>query len=48
MILTITGQVVSAHFLESVIRTRMNVGGNVISFDMFNSPASPRRRPAKR
>jgi putative spermidine/putrescine transport system ATP-binding protein len=34
----LTGQVVSAHFLGSVIRTRMNVGGNVISFDMFNSP----------
>ncbi|MGO8656055.1 TOBE domain-containing protein, partial [Rhizobium ruizarguesonis] len=26
----LTGQVVSAHFLGSVIRTRMNVGGNVI------------------
>ncbi len=34
----LTGQVVSAHFLGSVIRTRMDVGGNVISFDMFNSP----------
>ncbi|MCH4545664.1 ABC transporter ATP-binding protein [Rhizobium changzhiense] len=34
----LTGQVVSAHFLGSVIRTRMNVGGNVISFDRFNSP----------
>jgi putative spermidine/putrescine transport system ATP-binding protein len=34
----LTGAVVSAHFLGSVIRTRMNVGGNVISFDMFNSP----------
>jgi putative spermidine/putrescine transport system ATP-binding protein len=34
----LTGEVVSAHFLGSVIRTRMNVGGNVISFDMFNSP----------
>ena len=34
----LTGQVVSAHFLGSVIRTRMNVGGNVISFDMFNAP----------
>ncbi|MBX4928740.1 ABC transporter ATP-binding protein [Rhizobium binae] len=36
----LTGQVVSAHFLGSVIRTRMNVGGNVISFDMFNSPGT--------
>jgi putative spermidine/putrescine transport system ATP-binding protein len=34
----LTGQVASAHFLGSVIRTRLNVGGNVISFDMFNSP----------
>ncbi|MBB3390041.1 putative spermidine/putrescine transport system ATP-binding protein [Rhizobium sp. BK275] len=34
----LTGKVVSAHFLGSVIRTRMDVGGNVISFDMFNSP----------
>ncbi|WP_283194274.1 ABC transporter ATP-binding protein [Rhizobium sp. AN80A] len=34
----LTGEVVSAHFLGSVIRTRMNVGGNIISFDMFNSP----------
>ncbi|WP_337267027.1 ABC transporter ATP-binding protein [Oryzifoliimicrobium ureilyticus] len=32
------GTVTSAHFLGSVIRTRMDVGGNVISFDMFNSP----------
>lgn|GEM_PF-2477717 len=28
----------SVHFLDSVIRTRMNVAGNMISFDMFNSP----------
>ncbi|ACM27092.1 ABC transporter ATP-binding protein [Agrobacterium rhizogenes] len=34
----LTGEVSSAHFLGSVIRTRMNVGGNTISFDMFNSP----------
>ncbi len=34
----LTGAVVSAHFLGSVIRTRIDVGGNVISFDMFNSP----------
>jgi putative spermidine/putrescine transport system ATP-binding protein len=34
----LTGDVTSAHFLGSVIRTRMNVGGNTISFDMFNSP----------
>ncbi len=34
----LTGDVTSAHFLGSVIRTRMNVGGNTISFDMFNAP----------
>ena len=38
----LTGEVSSAHFLGSVIRTRMNVAGNTISFDMFNSP---RRTP---
>ncbi|WFR99520.1 ABC transporter ATP-binding protein [Rhizobium tumorigenes] len=35
---SLTGDVTSAHFLGSVIRTRMNVGGNTISFDMFNAP----------
>jgi putative spermidine/putrescine transport system ATP-binding protein len=34
----LTGEVSSAHFLGSVIRTRMNVAGSIISFDMFNSP----------
>ncbi|QRM56033.1 ABC transporter ATP-binding protein [Sinorhizobium sp. BG8] len=34
----LTGEVVSSNFLGSVIRTRMKVGGNIISFDMFNSP----------
>lgn len=32
------GTVISRNFLGSVIRTRINVGGNVISFDMFNNP----------
>ncbi|MBN9031418.1 MAG: ABC transporter ATP-binding protein [Rhizobiales bacterium] len=36
----LTGKVVSAHFLGSVIRTRMDVGGVTISFDMFNSPGT--------
>ena len=35
---TLTGQVVSSHFLGSVIRTRMDVAGNTMSFDMFNDP----------
>ena len=34
----LSGEVVSSNFLGSVIRTRMKVGGSVISFDMFNSP----------
>jgi len=34
----VTGKVVSANFLGSVVRTRIDVGGNIISFDMFNSP----------
>lgn len=35
---TLTGKVVSSHFLGSVIRTRMDVAGNTVSFDMFNDP----------
>ena len=34
----LSGEVVSTNFLGSVIRTRMKVGGSVISFDMFNNP----------
>ncbi|MCF3639324.1 ABC transporter ATP-binding protein [Rhizobium sp. TRM95111] len=34
----LSGKVVSSNFLGSVIRTRMDVGGHVISFDMFNNP----------
>ncbi|NTJ66365.1 TOBE domain-containing protein [Agrobacterium rhizogenes] len=34
----LTGEVSSVHFLGSLIRTRMNVAGNTISFDMFNNP----------
>ncbi|UDF28836.1 UNVERIFIED_ORG: ABC transporter ATP-binding protein [Roseateles sp. XES5] len=34
----LSGEVVSSNFLGSVIRTRMRVGGSIISFDMFNSP----------
>jgi putative spermidine/putrescine transport system ATP-binding protein len=36
---TLSGPVVSSHFLGSVIRTRMNVAGNIVSFDMFNDPS---------
>jgi putative spermidine/putrescine transport system ATP-binding protein len=34
----LTGEVISVHFLGSVVRTRMNVAGSIISFDMFNNP----------
>ncbi|RWX78525.1 ABC transporter ATP-binding protein [Neorhizobium lilium] len=34
----LTGTVISSHFLGSVIRTKLDIGGNPISFDMFNSP----------
>jgi putative spermidine/putrescine transport system ATP-binding protein len=34
----LTGKVVSANFLGSVVRTRISVGANTVSFDMFNSP----------
>ncbi len=34
----LSGEVVSSHFLGSVIRTRISVGGNQVSFDMFNAP----------
>jgi putative spermidine/putrescine transport system ATP-binding protein len=34
----LTGTVVLSNFLGSVIRTKIDIGGNQISFDMFNSP----------
>jgi putative spermidine/putrescine transport system ATP-binding protein len=34
----LTGKVISSHFLGSVIRTKIDVGGSQISFDMFNAP----------
>lgn len=34
----LTGKVISSHFLGSVIRTKIDIGGNVVCFDMFNSP----------
>jgi putative spermidine/putrescine transport system ATP-binding protein len=35
---TLRGEVVSASFLGSVVRTKIAVGGSTVSFDMFNSP----------
>jgi putative spermidine/putrescine transport system ATP-binding protein len=36
--MAVSGEVVSTSFLGSVIRTKLRVGGDVISFDMFNNP----------
>ncbi|MFD1747019.1 ABC transporter ATP-binding protein [Rhizobium helianthi] len=36
----ISGVVTSSHFLGSVIRTRLDVGGALVSFDMFNDPGT--------
>ncbi|MBX9456043.1 MAG: ABC transporter ATP-binding protein [Rhizobium sp.] len=37
----LSGKVEAVNFLGSVIRTRLIVGGQPLSFDMFNSPSSP-------
>jgi putative spermidine/putrescine transport system ATP-binding protein len=37
----LSGTVEAVSFLGSVIRTRLRVGGQALSFDMFNSPATP-------
>ena len=34
----LNGTVLSSSFLGSVVRTKIDVGGNAISFDMFNAP----------
>ncbi|WP_320200558.1 ABC transporter ATP-binding protein [Agrobacterium sp. rho-13.3] len=36
----ISGTVTASHFLGSVIRTRLDVGGATLSFDMFNDPGT--------
>ncbi|MDQ0454743.1 ABC transporter ATP-binding protein [Rhizobium paknamense] len=36
--INLSGTVASSHFLGSVIRTRLDIGGQLISFDMFNDP----------
>ncbi|TCV65579.1 putative spermidine/putrescine transport system ATP-binding protein [Neorhizobium sp. R1-B] len=43
----IVGKVISSHFLGSVIRTKMDVGGNQISFDMFNAPDAVLPQPGE-
>lgn len=43
----LTGTVVSSHFLGSVVRTKFEVGGNQISFDMFNAPDKALPQPGE-
>jgi putative spermidine/putrescine transport system ATP-binding protein len=43
----LTGQVVLSSFLGSVIRTKVDVGGNQISFDMFNAPDASLPQPGE-
>jgi putative spermidine/putrescine transport system ATP-binding protein len=37
----LSGEISEVHFLGSVIRVRVGVGGNSVSLDTFNNPASP-------
>jgi putative spermidine/putrescine transport system ATP-binding protein len=37
----LSGEIVEVHFLGSVIRIRVSIGGSTVSLDTFNSPASP-------
>lgn len=43
----ISGVVTSSHFLGSVIRTRLDVGGTTLSFDMFNDPGTAPPAPGE-
>jgi putative spermidine/putrescine transport system ATP-binding protein len=45
---TLAGKVISSHFLGSVIRTKFDVGGSQVSFDMFNSPDAPLPQPGEK
>lgn len=36
----LSGTVLSSNFLGSVLRTKVDLGGNIISFDMFNQPSA--------
>jgi putative spermidine/putrescine transport system ATP-binding protein len=38
---SLTGQIAEVHFLGSVIRVRVGVGGGVVSLDTFNNPNTP-------
>ncbi|SIQ52997.1 putative spermidine/putrescine transport system ATP-binding protein [Rhizobium sp. RU35A] len=36
----LSGTVISSNFLGSVLRTKVDLGGNIVSFDMFNQPSA--------
>ena len=38
---SLSGEIAEVHFLGSVIRVRVGIGGSTVSLDTFNSPASP-------
>ncbi|TJV28462.1 MAG: TOBE domain-containing protein, partial [Mesorhizobium sp.] len=38
---SLSGEITEVHFLGSVIRVRVGIGGSTVSLDTFNSPASP-------
>ncbi|MGF9691750.1 ABC transporter ATP-binding protein [Rhizobium sp. 0TCS1.26] len=44
----LAGTVLSSSFLGSVVRTKVDLGGNTISFDMFNDPNSQPPRVGER
>jgi putative spermidine/putrescine transport system ATP-binding protein len=45
---TLNGEITDVHFLGSVIRVRVGVGGSVVSLDTFNSPSAPPPRIGER
>ncbi len=38
---SLTGEIADVHFLGSVIRVRVGVGGSMVSLDTFNNPSTP-------
>ncbi|TGP74220.1 TOBE domain-containing protein, partial [bacterium M00.F.Ca.ET.221.01.1.1] len=38
---SLSGEIAEVHFLGSVIRVRVGIGGNTVSLDTFNNSATP-------
>ena len=38
---SLSGEICEVHFLGSVIRVRVGVGGSTVSLDTFNNPSTP-------